>query len=85
MRLRLIVRYLDASKITRLILVEPNPGMHTGLRRNALRAGFKEGQFEIVACGAEEREAVEKATGLGIESVDCVVSVLALCGIPDSR
>lgn len=78
-------RYLDPSKITRLLLVEPNPGMHAGLRKNALAAGFKEGQFEIVACGAEEKAKVEQLTGLGNESVDSVVSLLALCGIPESR
>ena len=78
-------RYLDASKITKLLLVEPNPGMHDGLRKNALAAGFKEGQFQIVPCGAEEKAKVEQLTGLGHESVDSVVSLLALCGIPDSK
>lgn len=78
-------RYFDASKITRLILVEPNPGMHEGLRASARKAGFAKDQFEIVPCGAEERARVEELTGLGKGSVDCVVSVLALCGIPDSR
>lgn len=80
-----ICRYLDASKISRLLLVEPNPGMHEGLKKNALAAGFKEGQFEIVPCGAEEKAKVEELTGLGHESVDSVVSLLALCGIPESR
>lgn len=79
------LKYFDSSKISRLYLIEPNPGMHTGLRENAKKAGFKEGQFEIVGCGAEEHEKVRQMTGLGKESVDNVVSVLALCGIPDSR
>jgi hypothetical protein len=59
--------------------------MHEGLRKNAVAAGFKEGQFQIVPCGAEEKLSVEQLTGLGHESVDSVVSLLALCGIPDSR
>ncbi|KAK9895606.1 S-adenosyl-L-methionine-dependent methyltransferase [Cystobasidium minutum MCA 4210] len=79
------LKYLDASKISRLLLVEPNPGMHEGLRKNALAAGFKEGQFQIVPCGAEEKAKVEQFTGLGHESVDSVVSLLALCGIPESK
>lgn len=59
--------------------------MHEGLRKNALAAGFKEGQFQIVPCGAEEKAKVEQLTGLGHESVDSVVSLLALCGIPESK
>lgn len=59
--------------------------MHEGLRKNALAAGFKEGQFQIVPCGAEEKAKVEQFTGLGHESVDSVVSLLALCGIPESK
>lgn len=59
--------------------------MHEGLRASARKAGFAKDQFEIVPCGAEERARVEELTGLGKGSVDCVVSVLALCGIPDSR
>ena len=59
--------------------------MHKGLRQNALKAGFSESQFQIVGCGAEQARQIEDATGLGMDSVDCVVSVLALCGIPDSK
>jgi len=79
------LKYFDASKVTKLYLIEPNPGMHQGLRENARKAGFRDGQLEIVGCGAEEHEKVRQLTGLGKESVDNVVSVLALCGIPDSR
>ena len=79
------LKYFNASKIAKLYLIEPNPGMHQGLRENARKAGFGDGQFEIVGCGAEEHEKVRQLTGLGKESVDNVVSVLALCGIPDSR
>jgi len=79
------LKYYDPSKISRILLVEPNPGMHANLRKNALKAGFREGQFEIVACGAEDRAKVEQLTGLGKGSVDSVTSVLALCGIPQSK
>lgn len=59
--------------------------MHPNLRKNALAAGFREDQFQIVQSGAEDRAKVEKLTGLGKESVDSVTSVLALCGIPGSK
>ena len=79
------LRYLSPKKIKHLYLVEPNPGMHTNLRLNALKAGFAEDQFTIIATGAENAAEVQRLTGLGKESVDTVTSLLALCGIPQPR
>lgn len=79
------LRYLSPKKIKHLYLVEPNPGMHANLRLNAIKAGFAEDQFTIIATGAENAAEVQRLTGLGKESVDTVTSLLALCGIPQPR
>lgn len=59
--------------------------MHPSIHRNALKAGFRPDQIEIVPYGAEEFDKVQAATGLSSESVDCVTSMLALCTIPNPR
>ena len=60
--------------------------MHEEIRANASRAGFTEadGTLLIVACGAEETRLVTSALG-GAHTVDTVVSVLTLCGVPAPR
>lgn len=59
--------------------------MFPGLRKNLKRAGFKEGQYVICECGAEEEEKVLAIAGIKKGDVDTVVSVFALCSIPNPQ
>ncbi|KAI0537233.1 S-adenosyl-L-methionine-dependent methyltransferase [Xylaria digitata] len=76
------------SKITRVYGVEPNAAHHAALRRSVEAAGLKD-VYEVVPVGIED---LSSSSGDGkkkwegnIEpgSVDCIVSVLCLCSIPD--
>ena len=73
------------SKVDRLILVEPNTNMHEALRQKAKEAGFVEhdGSLLLLGCGAAAT--VEKAlnlAGVGPESIDTIMLIHVLCGIP---
>lgn len=57
--------------------------MHETLVRNAIKAGFTSEQIQIIGCGAEDATAMLKA--LDGEQVDTMLSVLSLCGIPDTE
>lgn len=68
--------------ITRVYGVEPNPAVHPELRCRVAAAGLDaDGTYQVVLCGIEDLA----SSGCGIESgsVDCIVSVLCLCSIPD--
>ena len=60
-------------KGTRVVAVEPNPHMHRGLRRKALRRRLP---LTILESGAE-------AIDLSDNTVDAVVSTLVLCTVDD--
>lgn len=79
------LHYLPVAKISKLILVEPNRGMHPKLRENVRKAGFREGQYVMCDCGAQEEEKVFEKAGIDRGEVDTVVSVFALCSIPDPQ
>lgn len=67
------------ARVTKVYGVEPNPGMHEQLHRRVREAGLED-VYEVVPVGIEELSSsgrVEKG------SVDCIVSVLCLCSIPD--
>lgn len=71
------------SKVTRVYGVEPNSGQHVGLRRRVAEAGL-EGVYEIVPVGVEHMNDPTKWEGtVEKESVDCIVSILCLCSIPE--
>lgn len=73
------------SKVTRLILVEPNANMHAQLRAKANEAGFYEndGSLLLLGCGgAATDETPLSLAGVGTDSVDTIVSIHVLCGIP---
>jgi SAM-dependent methyltransferase len=61
--------------------IEPNRDVHAALSQRVSKAGL-DGVYEIVPAGVESLAA---ATGGRIEkgSVDCIVSILCLCGIPE--
>lgn len=83
---------LAARPITHIYGVEPNPGVHPELRRRVAAAGLG-GLYEVVPCGVEDLTNADVDTdttdaprrGGVVEpgSVDCIVSILCLCSIPD--
>ncbi|KAI1112643.1 S-adenosyl-L-methionine-dependent methyltransferase [Nemania sp. NC0429] len=78
------------GKITRVYGVEPNPSHHAALRRAVVAAGLQD-VYEIVPVGIEDLSSSsssgnkKKKWDGSIEpgSVDCVVTILCLCSIPD--
>lgn len=74
-----------ANDVTKVYGVEPNAGSHSELRRRTREAGL-EGIYEIVPVGIESLADSELWDGKIEEgSVDCVVSILCLCSIPDPQ
>lgn len=74
------------SQATRLVLVEPNVDMHPAIRKSANEAGYWEGDGSllILGCGgAISDERALKLAGIGPSSIDTVVSIHVLCGIPN--
>lgn len=68
-----------AKGITKIYGVEPNAAHHVELRQRIAAAGLGD-KYEIVPCGIEDLAAsgrVDKG------SVDCVVSILCMCSIPE--
>ncbi|KAF9065301.1 S-adenosyl-L-methionine-dependent methyltransferase [Rhodocollybia butyracea] len=78
-----LIQYLDCSKVTKYVALEPNTRMHSVLRQTAESAGFCEsdGTLIILSCGAEDVTQILEALG-GLHLVDTITSVLALCSIP---
>jgi len=79
------------TEITHVYGVEPNPAHHPALWRSAESAGLRD-VYEIVPVGIEDLNSSgekvgrkEKKWSGNIEpnSVDCIVSVLCLCSIPE--
>ncbi|KAI0186449.1 methyltransferase [Xylaria flabelliformis] len=80
------------TKITRVYGVEPNSAQHPALRRAVEDAGLQD-VYEIVPVGIEDLSSSSSAAegktkkkwdgNIEPESVDCIVSVLCLCSIPD--
>lgn len=68
-----------AQGISKIYGVEPNAAHHVELRQRIAAAGLGD-KYEVVPCGIEDLAAsgrVEKG------SVDCVVSILCMCNIPE--
>ncbi|KAI1308461.1 S-adenosyl-L-methionine-dependent methyltransferase [Xylaria venustula] len=79
------------TKITHVYGVEPNASHHEALRRAVAAAGLDD-IYEIVPVGIEDLSSVSPTNGRkkwdgSIEpgSIDCIVSVLCLCSIPDPK
>ena len=79
-------KYLDTIRVTKYVALEPNIHMHDEIRRAADAAGFSEaaGTFVLLACGAEDTTTILTSLG-GYQPVDTLVSVLALCSVPDPQ
>ncbi|KAI0808181.1 hypothetical protein C8Q74DRAFT_1189721 [Fomes fomentarius] len=78
------VLYLDPTKVTKYVALEPNTLMHSEIRILAATKGFTQdaGTLLILPYGAEELSLVLSALG-GAHTVDTLISILTLCTIPD--
>jgi len=74
------MKYLDHSRVTKYIALEPNVLMHPHIRSLAKSLGYTEsdGRLQILSCGAEDITSYVPR-----ESVDTLVSILTLCTVPD--
>ncbi|RYO85157.1 hypothetical protein DL764_009224 [Monosporascus ibericus] len=81
----------NENVITRVYGVEPNRAQHASLRRRVEAAGLAD-VYRIAPVGIEDLGDAEKwgrydqgegAGGIEKGSVDCIVSILCLCSIPD--
>jgi SAM-dependent methyltransferase len=76
-------KYLDKNKVTKYVALEPNPFMHDIIRQKALAAGFEPHQIQVIGCGAEHVSEISRKLD-GVQ-VDCIISILTLCGISDVK
>ena len=67
--------------ITKVYGVEPNPAQHPALRQQIAAAQLGD-TYEIVPLGIEDLAASGRVP---LESVDCVVTIMCLCSIPEPR
>ena len=87
------MRYLDRSRVSRYVALEPNPLMHPTIRGEASARGFHEsdGTLVVLGCGAEDPHTILAAlappTSPADQSpaVDTIVSVLTLCTVPEPQ
>ncbi|CAE6498632.1 unnamed protein product [Rhizoctonia solani] len=80
------MQYLDRTKVTRYVAVEPNLYMHEQIYKMANRCGFsaEKGEVVVLGCGAEHVEKIKEAVG-GTGKANTVVSILTLCSVKDAR
>ncbi|KAL1942231.1 hypothetical protein VTO73DRAFT_6295 [Trametes versicolor] len=78
------ILYVDPSKVTKYVALEPNQLMHDELRALAATKGFTEaaGNLLLLPYGAEETSLITSALG-GARSVDTLVFILTICSIPE--
>ncbi|KAH7025950.1 methyltransferase domain-containing protein [Microdochium trichocladiopsis] len=71
------------KQVTRVYGIEPNPNQHASLRKHIAKAGLED-VYKIVPVGIEDLDNPKKWDGkIEKESVDCIVTVLCLCSIPE--
>lgn len=79
------IKYYNRSLVHRLILVEPNTNMHAALREKANQSGYfdQDGSLLLLGCGgaASDEKALALA-GVGPDSIDSLMAIHVLCGIP---
>ena len=75
---------LGRGPITKVYGIEPNPQSHEALMQRVKDAGL-EGIYEVVPVGIEHVGSGHWKWNKKIEpeSVDCIISILCLCSIPD--
>lgn len=72
------------SQLTKVYGVEPNPQSAEALRERVKEVGLGD-IYEVIPVGIESLSDPEAWSGTTIEpgSIDCIVSILCLCSIPD--
>ncbi|KAG1850882.1 hypothetical protein F4604DRAFT_1807828 [Suillus subluteus] len=77
------INYLDHSRVTKYVSLEPNTHMHAEIRRTASAAGYTEstGTLLILSCGAEHISTILSS----LPPVDTLISVLTICSIPSPQ
>ncbi|KAF5375948.1 hypothetical protein D9615_008217 [Tricholomella constricta] len=80
------VSYLDKTRVTRYVALEPNALMHQHIRAVANEAGFNEsdGTLLLLTCGAEDAASIVSsiAGDTNQQPVDTLISILTLCTVP---
>ncbi|RPD56829.1 hypothetical protein L227DRAFT_578495 [Lentinus tigrinus ALCF2SS1-6] len=76
--------YLDPTKVTKYVALEPNALMHSEIRTLAATKGFSEaaGNLALLPYGAEDIWLVISALG-GSNTVDSMIAILTICSIPE--
>ena len=79
------MKYLDHSKVTKYIALEPNQFMHDEIRDKALPFGYAEsdGSMIILTTGAENISSI--ISSIGVHSVDTMICIMTLCSIPSAE
>ncbi|KAH7925389.1 S-adenosyl-L-methionine-dependent methyltransferase [Leucogyrophana mollusca] len=77
------VNYLNRSRVTKYVAVEPNVHMHDKIRHIAHAAGYDESSksLTILSCGAEDLTEILSTLGER-HSADVIISVRAMCSVP---
>ncbi|EGO60217.1 hypothetical protein NEUTE1DRAFT_143681 [Neurospora tetrasperma FGSC 2508] len=70
------------QRITQVYGIEPNYGIHPLLQHNIAQAGLSQ-TYTILPFGIEDIE--RYAPQIQPESLDCIVSILCLCSIPEPQ
>ncbi|CAE7121874.1 unnamed protein product [Rhizoctonia solani] len=80
------MQYLDRTRVTRYVAIEPNAYMHDQIYKMAEKCGFsvKRGEVAVLGCGVEDVEKIKEALG-ETGKADTVVSILTLCSIRDAK
>lgn len=76
------IPYLDRARVTKYVAVEPNVRMHSEIRDMAQKHGYSVDDVVVLACGAEDANAISTTLG-GPQRVDTIVSILTLCTVPE--
>jgi hypothetical protein len=79
------MKYLDKTKITKYVALEPNTNMHDQIRLTGAKEGYSEadGTLTILPYGIENTSSILSA--LHNQQVDTIISILVLCSISDPQ
>ena len=78
------VDFLDRSKVTTYIALEPNHTMHRMLRKSANAAGYSEldGSPILLPCYSQDTQKILTIISQGPPPVDTIISVLTIWTLP---
>ncbi|THU98986.1 hypothetical protein K435DRAFT_659871 [Dendrothele bispora CBS 962.96] len=79
------IAYLDHTKVTRYVALEPSVSLHEGIRQTANNAGYTEsdGSLVILSCGAGDTLTILEV--LNNTPVDTMISILVACSVPSAE